>query len=66
MSRLTALRLGGEARRAAILVESQSHKKTSPVRGGIFRPSFLAGFENISRVVFHAELLQQRNVFLAE
>ena len=28
--------------------------------------SFLAGFENVSRVVFHAEFFQQRDIFIAE
>jgi hypothetical protein len=36
----------------------------SPLTG--LAKSFLAGFENILRAVFHAKFFQQRDVFLAE
>jgi hypothetical protein len=55
-----------QRQRRDIFVENPSQKKYQPQRGGISGESFFAGFENIFRVVFHAEFLQQCDVFLAE
>jgi hypothetical protein len=55
-----------QRRRREIFVEYQPQRKSKLRRSGIFGKSFLAGFENVSRVVFHAELFQQLDVFLPE
>ena len=52
--------------RCEILVEIRDNQIPSSVRSGIFHKSNPAGFENIARVVIHAEFFQQRNVFVAE
>jgi hypothetical protein len=55
-----------QRQRRDIFVENPSQKKIQPQRGGIFGKSFLAGFENVLRVIFHAKFFQQCEVFLAE
>ena len=55
-----------QRRRRDIFVETRPKQILSSVRSGIFGKSILAEFENISRVVIHAKILQQSDIFFAE
>ena len=48
-----------QRRRREIFVETKTRQTHSPVRGGIVRNSFARGFEYVSRIKFHTEMLQQ-------
>ncbi len=55
-----------QRRRRDIFVEIRTKRNLQPRRGGILEKLLLTGFENVSRVVVHAELFQQLDVLLAE
>lgn len=55
-----------QRRRRDIFVETKPNSESSPVRGDIFGKSIVEPFEDVSLVVFHAEVFQQCGVFIAK